>query len=154
MGDALRNFQFTVDFTNNDFNSDRHFQSVEGLHAQITKNISKKAWLSEFDVLILKRAYRPDSNIVAWCMNAINNKILTPENLSINLLNSRFEVVSQWQVVKAIPVGWSLSPLNAEEGQILIETITLKYSYFQVVNSKGKIVSPKKKPFIKKRVKD
>lgn len=150
MADYPRNFQFTVEFSNLDFSEDKHFQSIEGLHAHLLPDEHNKSWNSQFDVLILKRAYRPNSKIVAWCMNAINNKIIKGENLTINLLNSRLEVINQWQVENAIPQSWRISAFNAEESDILIETITLKYNYFQVANGDGKIISPKKKPKFKR----
>ncbi|MGI9552460.1 MAG: phage tail protein [Aurantibacter sp.] len=150
MADHLRypplNFHFDVEFRHKDFKRDHKFQSVDGLHAQLVKDEGQKNPHAVFDHIVLKRAFEPDSKLVGWCMDAINNKVFKAVTLTIKLLNSKHEVLSAWIVEKAIPVGWGVAELHAEESKILIETIELRYRYFQVVDSKGRIVAPKVKP--------
>ena len=138
----LLNFHFDVEFHNKNFKGDSKFQSVNGLHARLLKEEGQKNPRSTFDNLTLRRAYEPDSKLVAWCMNAINNKVFQEETLVIRLMNSKHETVSAWIVENAIPVSWSVSELHAEESMVLLETIELKYSYFQIIDSRGKTVAP------------
>lgn len=137
------NFHFEVQFHHKDFHNDSRFQSVQGLHAQLIKEEGQKNPHAVFGNLVLKRAFEPDSKLMAWCMNAINNLVFQEVNMTIRLLDSKHEPLAAWQVVKVIPVGWEVAELDAQDSKILIETLTLKYHYFQVVNGKGKVVAPK-----------
>ena len=47
-------------------------------------------------------------------------------------------------------LSWSVEELHAQESKVLIETIELKYKNFQVLNSKDKVITPKKTKRIKK----
>ena len=102
------NFQFSVEFHNDDFIEDDNFLSVDGLYAELIPAEKKNVLLAQFDVLVLKRAYRPDSKLVAWCMNAINNKVIQKELLTVRLLNSKFEAVSAWRIEGAKPLSWGI----------------------------------------------
>jgi phage tail-like protein len=99
----------------------------------------------KFKELVLKRAYRPNSNLLEWCMDAMNNHKREEENLTVTLLNSRRDMISAWRIEKAMPIGWHIDELHAEDSKILMETITLTYDYFEVVNGLGKVVAPKEK---------
>ena len=148
------NMHFSIEFANPKFEADQTFLSVDGLSAELTPGLAPKnifrpnanrrtVLRPQFKQLILKRAYRPDSKLLEWCMDAINNHKREEENLTIKLLNSQHIMTSAWRIEKAIPMAWTLSELNAAESAVLIETIVLKYAFFQVVNSKGKVVAPK-----------
>lgn len=141
----LLNMHFEVEFNNKDFVTDKSFQSVNGIKARICENVDKRGTYIQFENIILKRAYSPNSKLVEWCMNAINNQKIQPVDLTINLLNAKHELLAGWRVVKAIPVAWGVDVLHAQETKILIETIELKYLHFHVLNSKGKVVAPTQK---------
>lgn len=136
------NMYFVVEFLDKEFKNDFKFQSVNGIHARLQNKEGQKLPIAIFEPIVLKRAYQPDSKLIAWSMNAINNKQFTHKNLIIKLLDSNSEFISGWQVTKAIPIAWYIEELHAQEGKILIETIELKYRYFQVLDSKGNIISP------------
>ena len=142
----LLNFHFSVEFFDTKYSEDHQFSSVEGLHAQLVNDETDGASKALFETLVLKRAYEPDSKLLKWCMDAINNLAIEEKNMSIKLLNAKHEAISAWNIEKALPIGWSIAELNAEESQVLIETIVLKYEFFEVVNSKGEIVAPKPRP--------
>ena len=69
----LLNYHFDVHFHRRDLKSDHRFQSVHGLHAQILAEDLVGRKNATFDNVKLTRAYEPDSKLVAWCMDAINN---------------------------------------------------------------------------------
>ena len=139
----LLNYHFDVHFHRRDLSKDHRFQSVQGLHAQILPEDLAGKKNATFDNVKLTRAYEPDSKLVAWCMDAINNKVFKQSNVTIKLLNSKHEMQCGWKLEKAIPVGWGVEELDAENCKVLIETIELKYEYFEVINSRGEVVSPK-----------
>ncbi|MEP3836896.1 MAG: phage tail protein [Algibacter sp.] len=134
------NMHFIVHFHNKALLSDTNFQSVEGLQARIIENEGKKQ--VKYDHLVLKRAYQPDSSLVAWCMDAINNNKKQATNLTVNLLNADHEIISGWQIEKALPVAWGVEELHAQDTKILIETVELQYRRFNVLNNKGEVITP------------
>jgi len=136
------NMHFAVEFIDAPFSESTNFQSVQGLQARICVNEDKRGVHSKFENIILKRAYQPDSELVKWCMNAINNHKKEPLNFLITLLNAEHEPLSSWSIEKAVPVAWGVEELHAQETKILMETIELEYKRFQVLNSKGRVVAP------------
>lgn len=135
------NMHFAVEFINAPFSESTNFQSVQGLQARICINENKRE-ITKFENIILKRAYQPDSELVKWCMDAINNHRKESLNFLITLLNAEHEPLSSWSIEKAVPVAWGVEELHAQETKILIETIELEYQRFQVLNSKGRVVAP------------
>jgi phage tail-like protein len=135
---------FIVQFQNNDLQEDYRFQSVQGLKASLIKEEGVKLPRAIFENIILRRAFEPDSKLVEWCMDTINNKVFKHETITIKLLDNKHELISGWIVTDAIPVAWSVEELHAQDSKVLIESIELKYKNFQVLNSKGQIIAPKK----------
>ncbi len=145
------NMHFVVEFNNKEFLADRSFQSVQGLKARICENEGKKGTHVHFENIILRRAYQPNSKLVKWCMDAINNRKKQPVDLLIKLLNSDHEMLSGWRIERAMPVAWGVEELHAQETKILIETIELDYHHFHVLNSKGVDVAPMRTTVRKKK---
>jgi hypothetical protein len=137
------NCNFQVEFKNPDFKNDTRFHIVQGLHVRRPVAIPFADIPAHFDNIVLKRAYEPDSKLLEWFMNAINNKITRSENLTIFLLNSKLDRISAWKVEKAIPVSWGVEELHAQETKILLESFELRYEYFEVVDSRGNVIAPK-----------
>jgi phage tail-like protein len=135
---------FVVEFHAKEFALDKEFQSVQGLQARIEQDEEKRGVHASFENLVLKRAYQPDSKLVRWCMDAINNHKKRPVNLTVKLLDADHEMLSGWRITQAMPVAWGVEELHAQESKILIESIELKYRYFEVINSKGKTMAAKK----------
>ena len=133
------NMHFVVEFQRKDLVDDMNFQSVQGLQVRVNKFEGKSR--VHYENIILKRAYEPDSKIVSWCMDVIKNRKKQPVNLTIKLLNAAHEPVSAWNIKGALPVGWGVEELNAQETKILIETIELKPLSFDVLNSNGKVTA-------------
>ena len=79
------------------------------------------------------------SGVVAWCQDAIENFNFKPTNLLISLLDEHHLPVSSWYVVNAIPIKYEITGMNAEQSQVLIESITLRYEYFKTLNLSGAV---------------
>jgi len=139
------NCNFSVLFENPKFSKDMGFYSIQGLSAQLIPETPSGKLQAHFENIILTRAYISDSKLVEWCMDTINNGNCQEENFRISLQGEKNKILSSWNIKKAVPVGWRIEVLHAQETRILLETIELKYDYFEVVNSKGKVVAPKKK---------
>lgn len=74
------------------------------------------------------------SGVTAWCIDSIENFNYQPTNMLISLLNQDHLPVSSWYVANAIPIKYDVSGLHAEQNQIVIETMTLRYEYFKTLN--------------------
>lgn len=141
----LTGFHFLVVFeifpqVPNDF----RFQEVSGLSVSVdtetyneggeNRFVHRLPGRTSYTDLTLKRGMTLVSGITAWCIDAIENFNYKPTNLLISLLNEDHLPVSSWYVANAYPIKYDIAGLNAENGQIVIETITLRYEYYKTLN--------------------
>lgn len=56
-----------------------------------------------------------------------------PSNVLVTLFDASMAPVAGWLFVKAFPVKWSTSDLDAREGNLVIDTLELAYARMQVV---------------------
>ncbi len=141
-------FHFRVFFFDlpNEQEVDIKFQSITGLEVQIEKETLKEGGENRFEhnipgrrkysPLTLKRGIlRPDdSGLSEWCQKAFQDLVITPlGRIDIELLNEKHEILMQWELSHIWPVSWKVGELNAERGEVLIETLELNYNYFKLV---------------------
>jgi len=86
--------------------------------------------------LMLKRAVVPASSKLAdWCKKSIGgglaNKIV-PAEILVQLLDANNKVCMQWTFHKAYPVKYAFSELKSQDSSLLIESIDLAYTYFEI----------------------
>ena len=86
--------------------------------------------------LVLRRAIIPSgSKLINWCSSTLDDGFanpIKPKDVAVNLLNSKGEVLMKWTFYSAYPVNYSVSDLKSQESEILMETIELAYTYFNV----------------------
>jgi len=124
--------------------NDFRFQEVTGLSVNVNLDTYNEGGENRFvhrlpgrntySDLILKRGMTLVSGVTAWCIDCIENFNYQPTNMLISLLNEDHLPVSSWYIVNAIPIKYELSGLNAEQGQIVIESMTLRYEYYKTLN--------------------
>ncbi|MEM6719504.1 MAG: phage tail protein [Bacteroidota bacterium] len=89
--------------------------------------------------LVLKRAIVPSgSALITWCADTLDNGLasaITPQDVSVDLLDNEGTVLMKWTFYSAYPVSYAVSDLKSQESEILIETIELAYTYFNVSSS-------------------
>lgn len=138
-------FHFLVSFELPGANSnDVRFQEVSGLEVEMEMETfaeggqNRFTWQlpkrSRYSDITLKRGMLVNSAIAKWCKDAMENFVFAPANILIKLLNEKHEPVQAWYVVHAIPKKWSISGFNAQENSIVIESVTLSYQFFKVLN--------------------
>jgi phage tail-like protein len=137
----IPSFHFLVTFELPQLPGDMNFQEVTGLSVEAQYDVIKAGGQNAFEYrlplrprysdLVLKRGYTMISGITAWMIEAFENYNYKPTNLIITLLNEEHIPLSAWYVVNALPVKWELSPFNAEDSKIVIESMTLRYDYFK-----------------------
>lgn len=117
------------------------FQAVTGLEVSINTEEYREGGENRFQHalpgrqsfshLMLKRGLKPlPSPLTNWCLDALLNFKIQPANLMVNLLGPEHVPLRTWSVVGAYPVKWSVSEFNAEQNQLVVETMELKYRYF------------------------
>ncbi|MCB0534726.1 MAG: phage tail protein [Lewinellaceae bacterium] len=137
-------FHFVVSFINPLLATpiDMAFQSVTGLEVSINTETLAEGGENRFTHslpgrqsyanLVLKRGMRPmPSPLTNWCLDALINFNIQPADLLVNLLGPEHVPLRTWNVIGAYPVKWSVSEFNAEQNQLAIETLELKYRYFK-----------------------
>ncbi len=122
--------------------NDNAFQSVSGLNVSIeTENLKeggenrfehKVPVRTKFEDIVLKRGVLRDSGVINWIMRAIVDFDIQPITIDIKLLNEEQQPLIIWNCVHVWPKKWSISDLNAEKSEALIETIELNCNFFRV----------------------
>ena len=123
--------------------NDFRFQEVDGLSVDVeteefkeggeNRFVHKLPTRTQYHNIVLKRGMFTGSGILLWCRNAIESFNFQPTNVTIALLNSDHIPVAAWYVVNAYPISWSVSNFNAEESNVVIESIKLQYNYFKIL---------------------
>ena len=89
--------------------------------------------------LVLKRAIVPTgSKLITWCTDTLDNGLasaITTQDVSVDLLDNEGTVLMKWTFYNAYPISYAVSDLKSQESEILIETIELAYTYFNVSSS-------------------
>jgi phage tail-like protein len=124
--------------------NDFRFQEVSGLSLNVNVDTYREGGENRFvhrlpgrttySDLVLKRGMTLVSGVTAWCLDALENFNYKPTNMLISLLNEQHLPVSSWYIANAIPIKYDITGLNAEQGQIVIESMTLRYEYYKTLN--------------------
>jgi phage tail-like protein len=134
----VSNLQTPVDFS---------FQSVSGLTATVEMEDYREGGENRFVHHLPVRTSYPDltlkrglflgaqfTGVLAWMRKAIEEFQFEPVNLTVSLLNEMHIPLFNWYVVGAIPKKLEISEFNAEQSQVVIETLVLDYQYFTYLN--------------------
>jgi phage tail-like protein len=133
-----------VEFVNIGNDNDIRFQSVAGLNVEYDMESFKEGGENRFEHklpvrtkypdLALKRGMLTDSKVIEWCLDAFRNRVFRPCQVNVSLLNEEHDPLRTWKVMRAWPKKWAVSDLNASENALVVETLELSYSHFNVAN--------------------
>jgi phage tail-like protein len=56
-----------------------------------------------------------------------------PSNVLVTLFSEKSIPLAGWMFIKAYPVKWSVSDLDATESAVVIDTMELAYTRFQII---------------------
>ena len=136
------NFHFRVEFVTDKESIDVRFQSVSGLDATLDTETVKEGGENRFEhVIPVRRKYGPlvlkrglltpsqSTVITSWLKDAFDHEIVSPiQLLQVSLLNEAHETLMLWKLSNVWPRSWKIGELNAERGEVLIETLELNYN--------------------------
>jgi phage tail-like protein len=122
---------------------DMRFKRVAGISAEIETTTYKEGGENLFthrlpnrvsyNNLTLERGLVIGSPLNNEFNVAMSNLRLNPGNVLVALLNDDSMPISAWLFWKTFPVKWSISDLDAANNSVVIETMELAYTRFQVM---------------------
>ena len=138
------NFHFKVSFKFREQDSDNidiRFQSVTGLDSTMDTETIKEGGENHFEhVLPIRMKYSPivlkrgllkpsASKLTQWLQQAFDHDNIMPiPSLDVSLLGTDHQGIMLWTVNNVWPRSWKIGELNAERGEVLIETLELNYN--------------------------
>ena len=141
-------FHFAVVFYNggNEPNPlDMRFKKVSGLASEIETMTYKEGGENLFTYrlpgrvsynnLVLERGMLVSTPLNGELNTTMTNWQFTPGNVLVALLDEDGEPISAWFFWKTYPVKWSFSDLAADVNGIVIETMELAYTRFQMMRT-------------------
>lgn len=144
--DPIANFRFGVFFFAGGLIPnplDIRFQSVGGLNSAITTVTHREGGellyshrlpdAISYQNLVLKRGVTIGSPLTIEFNAAMTLFKFAPSNVLVTALSEDKVPLAGWMFIRAYPVSWSTSDLNADSPGVLIETMELAYARMQVV---------------------
>lgn len=134
-------FHFKVDIEGiTEGGPDIRFQEVSGINASVgeftyseggeNRYIHRLPNRVSYEKLVLKRGMLVGSKLISWFKDAIEAFDFSPKEVVVTLLNPDHEPLEAWSFVSAYPVSWKISSFNAQNNEIVTETIELAFQYF------------------------
>jgi phage tail-like protein len=121
---------------------DVRFSEVSGLTVEVgteevpeggeNRFVQKYPLRAKYPELVLKRGLLPNSEIVTWIRQCIEDQQIKPKNIDIKLLDEEHQPLMTWHVVNAYPTKWTVSDFNASNNAVVIESLQFFYQYFRV----------------------
>ncbi|MCB0575935.1 MAG: phage tail protein [Saprospiraceae bacterium] len=146
----LSAFNFKVEFSGIPGLKEQYFQEVSGLSWEMEVEDLPAGGVNEYSIrlprklrypnLMLKRAMYSDPALVRWMEASAGAYFVNPTgrkgseehtDILISLLNHEYEILVSWQVLQAFPLKWNLSPFNAMDSKLIMETFEFGYKSFK-----------------------
>lgn len=135
-------FYFKLTFQNQDI----AFQEVSGISKELSiEEVSsggenrfkyRLPTVSSSQNLVLKRGIAPvGSLLVNWCVASIDQGLsntIQPHNVTLSLLDANGQILILWTFHNAYPVKYVVSDLTSQESGIIIESMELAHTYFDI----------------------
>jgi phage tail-like protein len=122
---------------------DIRFQKVSGLTAEVTTTTLEEGGQNLFSHrlpqrisygnLMLERGFIVGSRLNIEFGAAMSLCKFAPSNVLITLLSATKTPLAAWLFMKAYPVKWATSDLNAGETTVLIDRLELAYTRMQIL---------------------
>lgn len=123
------------------FPNDLRFSEVSGLSVEMEMETKAEGGENRFmhqlpvrakygDVT-LKRGKMLGSGLLHWCHKAFDEYKFEPANVMISLMNADHAPLYNWYLINAIPKRLEVSSFNAQNNELVIETLVLSYQYYK-----------------------
>jgi phage tail-like protein len=122
---------------------DIRFQKVSGLSAEVTTTTVEEGGQNlyihrlpksiTYNNLVLERGFVVGSPLNIEFNAAMSLFKFAPSNVLVTLLSETKIPLAAWLFIKAYPVKWTTSDLNAGQTTVLIDTLELAYTRMQIM---------------------
>lgn len=122
---------------------DFRFQRVSGINASVNTMSVEEGGQNlfshrlpvkvQYENLVLERGMPVVSPLAIEFNVTMSQFKFFPSNVLVSLLDEAGSPVASWLFIKAYPVTWSISDLDAEANSIVVETMELAYERFQAI---------------------
>ena len=146
MSDLPLRFRFGVSFLVGGLvpnTIDTRFQKVQGIAAEVTTTTIEEGGQNLFTHrvpqrvsygnLVLERGFVVGSPLNIEFNVAMSQFAFLPSNVIVYLLNQQANPIAAWMFIKAYPVKWTSSDLDATEESLVIDTLELAYERMQTL---------------------
>lgn len=89
----------------------------------------------EFSDVTLKRGITNSITFWEWMNSVLSSETNKRRNVGILLFNQAGEIMQNWTLIGAIPVGWKVDSLQASSDNVLLEELTLAYEGMKIESS-------------------
>lgn len=119
------------------------FKEISGLSAELNLEQRNQLGINGYNVglpnktkfgnLILKKGLTKDtSNIMNWFEKSRVSMVVKTATVLISVLDEELhKPLINYMFYNVFPIKWEVSGFNAMESQLLIESVELKYDYFE-----------------------
>jgi len=122
---------------------DCRFQKVSGISTEVTTHTIREGGQNlyahrlpdrvSYNNLVLERGYVIGSLLAEEFNVAFSQFKFYPSRVMVTLFHETGAPIGAWLYLNAYPVRWSVSPLNAQGNEIVLETMELAYTRFQTI---------------------
>ena len=130
--DPLRGFRFLLEIEGI---TSGGFTRVKGLAREIKHESYREGGVNEYEhklltqvsypVVVLERGLVLD-DLWTWAQRAADGEV-ERKTIRIRLQNEAGEKLWAWQIEHALPVKWSVSDLDAQQSQVVMESLELAH---------------------------
>jgi phage tail-like protein len=130
--DPLRGFRFLVEI---DGITSGGFTRVKGLSREVRHESYREGGVNEYEHKLLTQVTYPvvvlerglvHADLWLWALAASEGFVLR-RTIRVRLQNEAGEKVWAWQIEHALPVKWSASDLDAQQSQVVMESLELAH---------------------------
>jgi len=143
--DPMLSHRFGVFFLDKPFSLvlDFKFQKVKGISMEVNMETVREGGLNlhshrlpekiSYSNLVLERGYLVGSPLTFDLNATFSSFQFSPSDVLITMFSQTGIPVGAWLYMKAYPVRWTVSDLDAQSNTVAIDTIELAYSRFQTM---------------------
>ncbi|MFI3220332.1 MAG: phage tail protein [Methylococcales bacterium] len=122
---------------------DTRFKKVSGISSSVSTRTINEGGQNlysqrlpekvQYENLVLERGLAVGSPLAIELNVTMSLFKFNPSNVLVSLLDESGIPISSWLFLTAFPVKWTISPLDADANQVVIETLELSFQRMQSI---------------------
>ncbi|MGB7416901.1 MAG: phage tail protein [Thermosynechococcaceae cyanobacterium] len=117
------------------------FSECSGISVEVQKEIHHEGGVNDqqrislgqpqFSDITLKRGMTDDNDFSKW-LGEVSSPPIKRRNVNIITYNQAGEIMKNWILIGAVPVGWTLPSLEADGNTVALEELTLAFEGLKI----------------------